>query len=63
LVEQEMNALKKEKDALLKQNKVNWIDLFKDKRYNRPLGIALGIMVCQQISGINAVFFNKYQIV
>ena len=56
LVEQEINDLKEEKDALLRQNKVQWSDLFRNKKYSRPLGVALAIMVCQQISGINAVF-------
>ena len=57
LVEQEINDLKEEKDALNRQNKVNWLDLFRNKKYSRPLGVALAIMVCQQISGINAVIF------
>jgi hypothetical protein len=59
LVEQEMNSLEEEKEALSRQNKVGWADLFKNKTLSRPLGIALGIMVCQQISGINAVIIDS----
>lgn len=63
LVEQELNDLQNEKDEISRQVQISWSDLFKNKKYSRPLSIALGIMICQQISGINAVcfIFNYYQ--
>jgi hypothetical protein len=50
-----MRELESEKEALLRQDKVSWLDFFTKTRLSRPLGVALGLMICQQLSGINAV--------
>ena len=50
-----MRELESEKEALLRQDKVSWLDFFTKTRLSRPLGVSLGLMISLQLSGINAV--------
>ena len=56
MVEEEINELREEKDSLLRENKVEWLDFVRNRKYSRPLVVTLAVMVCQQLSGIEAVF-------
>jgi hypothetical protein len=62
LVEKELNTLAFEKDNLSKQKKVSWLELITVKSLRRPLLVAVGIMIAQQFSGINAVIFYSTKI-
>jgi SP family facilitated glucose transporter-like MFS transporter 1 len=51
-----------EKENLSKQKKVSWLELIQVRSLRRPLLVAIGIMVAQQFSGINAVIFYSTKI-
>lgn len=55
LVEHELAMLENEKINMANVKVVSWAELFKTSSYRFPLLIAIGVMICQQFSGINAV--------
>lgn len=62
LVKYELSILEKEKIEQLQLKQVSWSSFLTTSSYRHPLIIAIGVMISQQFSGINAVrrsFFLK----
>jgi SP family facilitated glucose transporter-like MFS transporter 1 len=57
LVEHELAMLENEKINMASVKIISWSELFKKPSYRFPLLIAIGVMICQQFSGINAVCY------
>lgn len=55
LVTRELAMLEKEKVEMSMVKQASWFDLLTKPSLRHPLLIAVGVMICQQFSGINAV--------
>lgn len=55
-VSTEFNEIEKSQESQLSENSVSFFELF-SARYRKPLLISMGLMLFQQMSGINAIMF------
>ncbi|XP_014673264.1 PREDICTED: solute carrier family 2, facilitated glucose transporter member 1-like [Priapulus caudatus] len=58
----EMEEMKRENDRLLAKDKVSFVDVFKKRYYRMPIIITIVMMLSQQLSGINAVFYYSTRV-
>ena len=62
-VEEEIAEIKRAEDErTAPESKVSFSEIFTQAVYLKPFGISLGLMGFQQLSGINQVVFNMYNI-
>lgn len=58
----ELQALQAEVEASLQMQELRTVDLVRRRNLRRPLIVAVGVMLAQQLSGINAVIFYSTKI-
>ncbi|XP_054472253.1 solute carrier family 2, facilitated glucose transporter member 1 [Anoplopoma fimbria] len=61
-VSSDMQEMKEESRQMMREKKVNILELFRSPLYRQPILIAIVLQLSQQLSGINAVFYYSTRI-
>ncbi|CAG5978549.1 solute carrier family 2, facilitated glucose transporter member 1 [Menidia menidia] len=61
-VSADMQEMKEESRQMMREKKVNILELFRSSLYRQPIMIAVMLQLSQQLSGINAIFYYSTRI-